>query len=244
MRTLAVRSIPLSEATRNGWHSANVRFAKRNRNNSQIENIAVQYGYDSVLNLGDRGFFSEKVLTWNRIESVWAVMEPQALRVTMPDFLPAELDEDTGAHWHKSMGWGGVGKRFHDKFYEGCDENWYNDDTQEHIEGIEYRIITVGDRLVQASRKEPQSEGWPPIPTGFNWHWIGVDGVADNGIIPQIKQAVLLIPYWETTILGWDIIVDDIKPYVIEVNSCPGVNEATAQRIVKAMGKAIDDGRV
>ena len=68
---------------------------------------------------------------------------------------------------------------------------------------------------------------------------MGIDGIASNGIIPHIKSAITDIPNWEFTVFGWDIIVGRNKPYVIEINTSPGVNNASAQRIVQQIQRII-----
>jgi len=91
----------------------------------------------------------------------------------------------------------------------------------------------VGDAIVQASIKEPLNGVG-----NFNWKWVGLDGIRSNGIIPLIKSAIEDIPHWHRTIFGWDVIVDD-KPWVIEINTSPGVNDASAKRIVEQIEKVV-----
>jgi hypothetical protein len=167
-----------------------------------------------------------KVPVWNRPESIRAISSPVALRHRLSDFIPEQTIR--GPHWHKRGGFGGDGKVFHENSLGVCAV--IPGDTQKHIEGDEYRVITVGDTVVQSHRKD--------VLDGignFDWHWTGVDGIKSSGIIPHIKQAVQPIPHWETSIFGWDIIVNGKSVYTIEINTSPGVNEATAARIVKEM---------
>jgi len=38
---------------------------------------------------------------------------------------------------------------------------------------------------------------------------------------------------------GWDVIVDSNRPYVIEINTSPGVNSSTAKRIIQQIERMI-----
>src|SRR3990167_8266829 len=70
----------------------------------------------------------------------------------------------------------------------------------------------------------------PPLNmNGPHWHKNG--GFGGKG---KAFHAEEFIPNFERTVLGWDIIVGD-KPYTIEINTSPGVNELTAARIVRAI---------
>jgi hypothetical protein len=138
---------------------------------------------------------------------------------------------DGGPHWHKTSGYGGNGKIFHEEGDGGCRS--YNGDRQTHIDGLEYRVVTVGDVIVQAFLKE--HTGRVGI---FNWSWVGLNGIRNKGIIPLIKAAIPNVPNWEFTIFGWDIMVSD-RPYVLEINTSPGVNNATASRIVKQIERMV-----
>ncbi len=126
------------------------------------------------------------------------------------------------------QGFGGEGKR-------KCDTNncsYSGGDIQRHISGDEYRVITVGDTVVQASLKHKTEQFGIPV---FDYEWIGVEGVRKNGIIPHIKEVVKRIPGGEQSVLGFDIIHDGSRPWTIEINTSPGVNEYTARRIVNAL---------
>ena len=229
MKVLALRSIPLSDNTREGWRAAGITFARRKRTDAEIEQLCLKYGYDAVINLGDRGFSSDVVQVWNDIATVNVTMDTARLRKQLDGFgMP--LNSGVGPHWHKQGGgWGGSGVRFCEN-YEACDDLY--GEVQAHIDGTEYRVITVGDRVVQAMRKT--NVEWQGGKHYFDYEWCGVSGIDNLGIIPLLKEAVRKLPKWERSIIGWDVIVGD-KPYIIEANSCPGVNSATAKRIVKAM---------
>lgn len=230
---MVLRSIPLSKETRDAWYSANCHIIRRSKHNSRALLQSINAGNRrGLINLGnlDLDLSILNVPVFNSANSIRSISSPLALRRTLNDFIPPS--STTGPHWHKSGGFGGRGKAYHKEQVREC--ALLRGDVQKHIEGQEYRVITVGDVVVQAHRKE-QLEGVG----NFDWNWCGVDGVRTNGIIPTIKDAVTSIPDWQYTVFGWDVIVAD-RPYVIEINTSPGVNEATAKRIVDQIERILD----
>lgn len=243
MKILAIRSIPLGTETREGWNGVGVRFVRRHRSDTEIQGVIDRYGYDSAINLGDRGFRSATTPVWNELETVLSVMAPERLRQTLDGFGMAARRIDM-PHWHKTLGWGGSGVRFHDSRLSAAEAGQPCElvgEVQEHIEGDEFRVITVGNRVVQASRKVNCE--WNNGRHYFDYEWCGVNGIRNNGAIPLLKRAVEMVPGYVHSVLGWDIIVDD-RPYIIECNTSPGINEATARRIVAAMEAATNVGEV
>lgn len=230
MKILAVRSVPLSKETRDAWNSAGVRLVRRDRGDADIDRIVNKYNYEAILNLGG-AINRSSVPVWNPATTISRLSHTR-LRGTLDGFgMPEQTIEQP--HWHKHGGFGGTGVRFHDP-----DNGWVDrcglthGEVQAHVEGTEYRAITVGDKVVQAFRKDNLE--WVNGRHQFDWNWVGVAGIRDRGIIPLLKEAVGLVEGGERTVLGWDVIVDR-KPYIIECNTSMGVNEATAQRIVRAM---------
>lgn len=226
---LALRSVPLSHGTRNAWHNAGVRFRRRGVTkawSSQYRDNA----FAAVLNLGSlsHSFDHVPVPIFNEPETIRSISHPKALRRTLDNFLPPSVD--TSHHWHKCGGFGGRGTTFHESRQDDCDD--FHGDTQLHVSGMEYRILSVGERIVQASLKHGSH-------SQFDWEWVGVEGVKKNGIIPLLKEAIQLIPGADYSVFGWDIIHDGSQPYILECNTSPGVNEATAQRIVQAIKEKI-----
>lgn len=221
---LIVRSIPLSQETQDAWRSQGAVFLRRDRRGRVPADLAEQQ--DLILNLGNT-FLSCERPYFNDVNTIIAISHPNNLRRTFAetDILPERVTQ--GPHWHKSGGFRGQGKMFCEEFVGECAV--IPGDVQRHVAGTEFRVITVGDVVVQAHRK---------IPAGgigeFTWEWVGVRGVRNNGIIPLVKRAAESIPFVERSVLGWDMIVGD-RPFVIEINTSPGVNSATAERIVRAM---------
>lgn len=232
MKILAVRSVPLSKEVRAAWNAHLVSFIRRDRKNDKLKKIA-ETRYDALLNLGNTNydFSALSIPVWNTAESVRAVSRPTALRNTLGEggFLPPR--DFSGPHWHKRGGFGGQGTIYHSKALGECVVP--GGDIQKHVKGREYRVITVGDAVVQASQKHKivrSKDDWE-----FSWEWIGVEGIRKGGFIPLVKEAVRAVPNYSQTVFGWDIIHNGKRPWIIECNTSPGVNEATAGRIVRAI---------
>ena len=229
---LAIRSLPLSKTTADAWRSAGVGFIRRRNHNIDIINKVVERSnIRAIINLGNLNLDFSNIMApiFNHPDSIRSISSALALRKTLNDYIPKQTFD--GPHWHKRLGYGGAGKVFHEDQTDVC--FGVSGDSQQHIEGIEYRVITVGDVVVQAHRKDGNDSIG-----NFDWSWCGVAGIKQTGIISLIKEAVERIPYHSTTVFGWDVIVGD-SPFVIEINTCPGVNEATARRIVQQIERIV-----
>lgn len=228
-RFLAVRSVPLAADTRDAWRQQDVVFRRRNR--SKVWDTRFHEPHiEAVLNLGnlDMDFRDVPVPIFNSQELIRSISSPVALRRTLPDLVPS--DQRNGPHWHKRNGYKGVGKVFHERFDYAC--NVLSGDVQKHIVGPEYRVITTGPHVVQAFLKA----GTAP---NFDYEWVGVAGIKTNGIIPLLHAALNQVPESQYSILGWDVIVGSNGPIIIECNTSPGVNAATAERIINVVKELI-----
>lgn len=232
MSILGIKSVMLEKETNRAWKTVpGFYFVDRKRSAGSIVRHTKVHQYEAILNLGriDLDFGVSVTPLFNAPETVRAVSSPGRLRGTLGDaFLPGE--STAVPHWHKSVGFGGAGKRY-------CGGTCMVDNManiQEHIDGNEYRIVTVGDKVVQASRKDAvrkKANGR----NDFDYTWIGVDGIRQGGFIPLLKEAVERVPGGVRSVFGWDVIHDGERPWIIECNTSPGVNEATAGRIVRAV---------
>lgn len=231
MRILLIRSIPLSREVRNAWKANGGVFLRRVRNGQVSKVVADKY--DRLINLGNTNLSVDgSLLIYNDIHTVRAISLPLALRRTLKDTDLIPSSNIDNSHWHKLGGFGGQGNAFCAPGTGNSRCRGMSGDIQRHIEGDEYRVITVGDTVVQASLKHRTERFGIPV---FDYEWIGVEGVRKNGIIPHIKEVVERIPGGEQSILGFDIIHDGTRPWTIEINTSPGVNEHTARRIVNAL---------
>ncbi len=203
-------------------------FIDRKRSAASVRDHVSSRKYDAVINMGRLDVdFSRSIGTlFNSTDTIRAVSSPRALRRTLADFLPHERDDV--AHWHKTGGFGGSGALFHPNACNGG----YKGDTQEHLTGKEYRIVTVGESVVQASLKGARRTKHNGR-NDFAYTWVGVQSIKKTGIIPLLKGAVGKVPGGDRSVFGWDVLLTKGDgPFVLECNTAPGVNDATAKRII------------
>lgn len=231
MTVLINRSIPLSKESRDAWRNANAIVLSRRPLKRDSQLSAIPQEERVVVNLGIADDISGNV-RFNSRRSVRSVLTPAAIRRTLPELVPP-WPYDGQDFWFKGPGQHGDNKLFVDKEqdFKQPPEAWpLGWDAQVHVAGTEYRVITVGPVVVQAHRKTRDDSK-----RGFLWEWVGVQGIRKGGIIPLVKKAVEAVPDGDFTVIGWDLIVGEDRPYIIEANSSPGVNDATAERIVSAI---------
>lgn len=240
MTVFVNRSIPLSQESRDGWIRAGAIVLSRNnvRRSRQLAGQPANQAEPTsmvLLNLGLADDVPWDGIVYNVGDSVRSVLAPAAIRRTMPDLIPPRTPIEPC--WGKMPGQHGEGKHFYPNGMSTDDEDSFSRqgcDIQKHIEGTEFRVITVGNLVVQASRKNA------PVNGVRDWTWVGVGGIKQNGIIPLLKRAVELVPNGTRTVFGWDVIVAD-RPYIIEANSSPGVNDSTARRIIQQIERTLGD---
>lgn len=244
MSILGVKSIPLMKETNQAWKTVpGMFFAAREREAESIVDHIRSRNYEAVINLGRTDLRLEGVQTpiYNPPELVKAVSTPMALRRTLAvgdeevrNLLPR--NDRTVAHWHKGTGgFGGIGKRY---CPGPCGDQ--GGEVQAHVRGPEFRVVSVGEAVVQASLKgerRTKENGR----NDFEYEWVGVQGIRQDGIIPLVKEAVARIPNGDRALIGWDIIVSDDGPVILEANTSPGVNEATAARIVDEIRRQVQN---
>jgi hypothetical protein len=240
MAILGIKSVPLMRSTNVAWKTVpDFYFLARERSARSARAHVNTRSYDAIINLGrlDVELGESISPVFNDLDTIRAVSTPAALRRTMGDFLPPQ----TPANWIKGPGFGGTGTEFEPGWgFREYEPLGPGEDTQAHIEGTEYRVITVGESVVQASRKGERTVGANGR-NQFAYEWVGIQGIRKSGIIPLLKEAIKLVPGGERSVLGWDIILAADKPYVIECNTSPGVNDATAARIVAAVKALVNE---
>ncbi len=235
MAILGIKSIPLEKETNRAWKTVpGMYFASRRRDKASLEAHIAQRPYELVLNLGRRDIDFDLAISpvANRRDLVRSISRPLALRELIDDYLPERSVE--GAHWHKAAGFAGRGKRRCTGECGGLID--VGEDIQREIIGQEFRILTVGEKVVQASEKRERV--FRGGRNEFTYEWVGVQGVSRGGIIPVLKEVTRLLPD-PLAVVGWDIIHDGARPYILEGNTSPGVNEATAARIISALRSAL-----
>lgn len=229
MRVLVYRTIPLSEETREALKSVdNVFFARRDRTPDQVMRIAREKGYHVVLNLGDsQGFleFDDSAILWNASTVVQSLVTPGAMRRSiLGHLLPPRARENFPA-WVKRYGRGGRGKEYVENYTGNTFRMVAEDETvdvQEHINGTEYRVVTVGPVVVQCSRRDGANHA-------REYTWVGVEN-APGPVASIARYASSLLPS-PRTVIGWDVIQSTDRVFILEGNTCPGMNENTARRV-------------
>jgi hypothetical protein len=191
---------------------------------------------DAIINLGDTTFNpSDRLLSsfgitgvvYNLGDNIRHITQPGRTRLRIGEFLPPDPRQGGRGHehtWVKAPGQGGQGKvriQTAEALVKSIPASW---DMQLHVDGQEYRVITVDDKVVQVS------ERYGPD-TDRTYKWIGVKA-APVPVKEIAREATRRLN--GRNIIGWDVIMGEAPntTYVLEGNSCPGVNHATAARIV------------
>jgi len=207
-----------------------------NRNRTQVETlnyIRNNIDCDFIINLGNSGIeLNEPHFMWNSAEWVAPLLTPGATRKLMPiGYLPAQPEPDSWG-WLKAPGRGGSGKTQRFLPYDfHLPRGW---DTQKHIEGEEYRVITVGMKVVQVTSRAGTNEN-------REYRWLGLSNTPSE-VKSKARSAAANLQ--GTNVIGWDLIQDkDENVYILEGNACPGVNDATAQRVVDEIYRQREEER-
>ncbi len=225
MSFIAVRSVSLSEETTNAWKEGGVTFSRRGRTANEV----VAMGYDNVINLGNSRFRPEgRYSVWNHGDDIEALLYPGMTRELLDDLMPPQPSMDLEPHdvWIKRPGSHGRGKQ-----RMIVDRNlvlpreW---DWCQHVDGQEYRLITVGHRIVQDFLRHGENGD-------RTYEWVAMREVP-RSLKDAVREAARRVP--GRNIIAWDCIVTEGgQPYIFEGNTCPGVNIETVQRIVKEMNR-------
>ena len=224
MKLLLVRSIPVSLDTKRAWSAAGAKFMRRTREFDTLSRLP----FDVILNLGDSSFEAMDdfpLKWWNLGADISKFRSPIDMRRCFKDFIPPVPDMDSMNWWHKAYGRGGSGNTHITDRKFGDTPALLPGDFQEHIVGTEYRIITVGDRIVQ---QHMRVDAGPP--TAREYAWL-LNDTLPKGLRPIVKSALKRIP--GHNVIAWDtIITSDGTSYILEGNASPGMNEASAHRVI------------
>jgi hypothetical protein len=236
---MIVRSIGLSEETTEAWRQVGGWYPRRDRGINEMLQLFNSNSPDNfIINLGSTSFCPEPELLslyginqekiYNHGDTIRPLVRPGTTRQLLGSLLPPYPRRNNAVavrYWVKAPGAKGRGKALElGQKVPQVHPDW---DLQTHVVGDEYRVITVNDKVVQVShRKGPNGERV--------YNWIGVKA-APSVVKTTAKEAAGKLD--GNTIIGWDIIhVPGMnKAFVLEGNSCPGVNYATAVRIVNQL---------
>lgn len=228
-----IRSITLSHHQVRIWKEHGAWLPRRERSTDEVLNMLSGDGNrdQKILNMGNTAFdpsdedMEGRGLTvtnlWNKGGNIKTIVTPGSTRRLMPELLPPVPSE--GKAWVKAPGSGGRGKIF--KVLTEpliVPRSW---DVQAHATGQEYRVITVQNKVVQVSERHGDNGD-------RSYKWVGVR-TAPMTVKDIARTAAKMLS--GQNIIGWDIILNDSYVRILEGNSCPGVNYATAGRIVAAI---------
>jgi hypothetical protein len=231
------QSIALSTETRESWRHAGGIFAARHRNPNEVMELAFERNADFILNLGvsTHSWDDPEIPVWNQGHDISGLIYPDTTRQMFGDLLPPKPDETTISFWLKGPGSSGQNKTKREVTLElpvptPLPNGW---DTQLHIDGVEFRAITVNNKIVQGMARYGGNEE-------RQYAWVGVAGLPQEvkDVVHTAARAMA-----GNNVLAWDTILDNQnKAWLLEGNSCPGVNLYTAMRVIEQV-RAIQEGR-
>lgn len=218
MSFLLARPYKLSRSTVQAWQQAGGIVLSADRTNSEIARAAEGAGVEFVINLG-RSWFNlyGDVPMFNQGDNIKPLVTPGGTRDILDPYLPPQ---DVGEVWVKTPGRAGVGK-----YQVSTDvplvlpSEW---DWQSHVEGQEYRIITVGHRIVQNFQRFGDNGE-------REYHWIAMREM-DASLKELVRTAARTVR--GDNVIAWDVISTPAgQHYIFEGNTCPGMSVNTANRI-------------
>lgn len=222
MSIMAVRSVNLSTETAEAWKAAGVTFARRGRTTDEI----MRFGYDHVLNLGKSTFIPTGdygSMLWNSGVDIEPLLRPGATRDLFGDLMPPQPTEFPADVWIKAPGAHGRGKYKKQVTHPlALPVQW---DWQEHVVGQEYRLITVGIKLVQDFLRHGRNGD-------RTYEWVRMRDVPRTMKLMAREAAARLTG---SNVVAWDFILHGDTPMLFEGNTCPGVNSETVRRIINEM---------
>jgi len=232
MSFLLIRSVQLSTDTAEAWKQEGGRFTRRGR--TMMDTLEMARSYDFLINLGKSDFAPTQqqlngVFLFNHGDDIQNTMWPGAARLLLDEFLPPQPESFPSEIWIKAPGMKGRGK-----FKKVVDRTlvlprqW---DWQQHIEGPEFRIVTVGHKIVQNLRRHGENGE-------RTYEWIRMRQV-DKDMKDLVREAARRVP--GHNILAWDVIQGDDRPYILEANACPGMSENTARRIIEQARLVVEE---
>lgn len=237
MTFIAVPSIKLSHNSKMAWKENGAIFPRSSRTVSEIMELAHDTRAEFVLNLGWSQFNpgASGIPVWNRGEDIHGLLWPGMTRALLDDLMPPQPTEFPADIWIKTPGRGGRGK-FHKLVGERLvlPRQW---DWQLHLEGQEYRLITVGQKVVQQFLRFGDNDD-------REYNWVPQEEVP--GPLKALARHAASRVYGHN-VIAWDMIwTSDIRTesnnmYIFEGNTCPGMSFATATRIVTEIRKQIEE---
>lgn len=225
---IARPNISLSRATANAWRGVGGVVMGRGHTDQDVLEWVSVYHPNFIINLGRSwsDYDGLSVPALNRGNNILPLMTPAGTRGRFNDLLPPQT---IGQVWIKGPGRAGRAK--HKVWTDQplvMPEGW---DWQAHIEGQEYRLVTVGNRIVQCFQRFGDNGE-------REYHWIRMSEVNAN-LKDTIRMAASRLE--GINVVAWDAIVEEEMPYIFEGNTCPGMSPNTAKRIVKEIERQLNE---
>ena len=229
-----IQSIPLDTNSKDYWRLHGGVFFARSRTEEELRERAS--GYLATVNLGASHIEGAHwpVPIYNRAVDIQRLITPGATRRSIPHLIPPAPFDLPSEAWIKRPGRGGAGKELTtitEEMLRQLPRDW---DVQQHITGKEYRVITVGPRVVQSTERTNPGGS----PRSYAWR-----GLADTPSVVKNTARAGALQLSGLALIGWDIMYDDYndEAYILEGNSCPGVNEPTVERIIREIQRQVEE---
>jgi hypothetical protein len=177
-------SIPMTRSLRNTWKNTGSVFLRDRPLKANIRKTR-DLDIDVLLNLGNTNYpltdeirntlTNEQIRYYNPANIILQYNTPGRIRRSnLAPFLPENSNYDDEFSWLKGPGRAGMNKtkvlsNERPLFIPG--ENW---DFQRHIDGQEYRIHSVKDKIVQVHRRQGDN-------TARQYEWLGLQGRPNGG---------------------------------------------------------------
>ena len=225
MSTLLVRSVNLSTQTANAWKDTGSQFARRGRTTAEIMALP----FNNIVNLGKSSFQPvtadyPDTMVWNHGEDIRPLLWPGAAAELLDGLMPPRPLTYPADVWIKAPGAQGRGK-----YKKAIDyplvlpKEW---DWQGHVEGQEWRLITVGHKVVQDLKRHGSNED-------RTYEWVPMKDTPSE-LKELAREAARRVP--GNNVIAWDLIqTHDGLTWLFEGNTCPGISESTGNRILKEM---------
>lgn len=226
------QGIALSRRTRESLKQVGGLILRVDRDPAYVLDNARINGCVPILNMGGSALTQDldpEATIWNPGELINLTRRPADFRNVVGELTPPPPESYPADFWVKAPGAAGRGKTFvHDGEAPGrLPRGW---DIQRHIDGEEFRIISVGSKLVQGFRRMGDNNNRRYEWTGTAQAPRNVRKVVRMGIA-NIARIVDQNPETLPVVLGWDTIINRDGAWLLEVNTAPGLNQFTAQRI-------------
>jgi hypothetical protein len=196
----------------------------------EVLNTVQLGGYTHLINGGRSDFphiesaNGRPITVFNQGPDIKPLTTPGGTRLLLPTFIPPRPASYPADIWYKGPGRGGVNKNQQFSTYGPVGELDPEWDCQLHIEGQEFRLITVGHKIVQQFERHGSNEN-------REYFWVAQYEL-NQGLKNHVRQAATKIT--GNNIIAWDCILStEGNPYILEGNTCPGVNQRTVERILK-----------